>query len=220
MHAELAQRGHDCCVDTVARIMRNAGIAAKTKRKFRRNTDSNHKLPVADILLDRHVDPTSKKSHGSPTLPTSRFARAGSYLAAVEDLFSRMLVDWSMGATMTSRLVVNALPDGGPPSPPRLRFARPLRSRQSVCQRELPTSPGLRRHHLQHESTWQLLGQRADESFFATLQKDLVHHEDYLTRAQARTCIFEYIETCYIRSRRNSTSDYQSPADFEAAHTQ
>ena len=48
MHVELVERGHDCCVNTVARIMREAGIAAKTKRKFRHTTDSNHKLPVAE----------------------------------------------------------------------------------------------------------------------------------------------------------------------------
>ena len=60
MHAELVDRGHDCCVNTVARIMRDAGIAAKTKRRFRQTTDSNHALPVAENLLDRHFDPTSK----------------------------------------------------------------------------------------------------------------------------------------------------------------
>ena len=57
MHAELVGRGHDCCVNTVARVMREAGISAKTKRKFRRTTDSNHPHPVPDNIPDRDFDP-------------------------------------------------------------------------------------------------------------------------------------------------------------------
>ena len=60
IHAELEAQGHDCCVNTVARIMREAGIAAKTKRKFQHTTDSNHSHPVAENLLDRKFDPTAK----------------------------------------------------------------------------------------------------------------------------------------------------------------
>ena len=55
------------------------------------------------------------------------------------------------------------------------------------------------------------------ESFFATLKKELVHHEDYQTRAQARASIFEYIETFYNPKRRHSSLDYLSPADYERA---
>ena len=51
IHAELVARGHDCCVNTVAKVMREAGIAAKTARKFRgTTTDSGHDLPVAENL--------------------------------------------------------------------------------------------------------------------------------------------------------------------------
>ena len=48
VHAELVARGHECCANFVAKLMREAGIAAKTKRKFRQTTDSNHALPVAE----------------------------------------------------------------------------------------------------------------------------------------------------------------------------
>ena len=76
IHAELEARGHDCCRNTVARIMRDAGIAAKTKRKFRQTTDSNHTLPVAENLLDRQFDPPATR-RGSRTLPSSPPARGG-----------------------------------------------------------------------------------------------------------------------------------------------
>ena len=109
IHAELADRGHDCCVNTVARIMREAGIAAKTKRRFRHTTDSNHSHPVAENLLDRQFDPRSKNESWVTDITYVSTREGWLYLAAVEDLFSRMVVGWSMAATMTSRLVVDAL---------------------------------------------------------------------------------------------------------------
>ena len=59
IHAELLARGQRCCVNTVAKLMRQHGIAAKSKRKFRCTTDSNHDLPVADNLLDRQFEPVA-----------------------------------------------------------------------------------------------------------------------------------------------------------------
>ena len=59
MHAELVARGQACCLNTVAKLMRANSIAAKTTRKFRCTTDSNHDLPVAENLLDRQFDPAS-----------------------------------------------------------------------------------------------------------------------------------------------------------------
>src|SRR5207344_1100303 len=57
IHAELVARGEACCVNTVARLMRREGIAAKTRRKFRCSTDSNHGRPVAENVLDRRFEP-------------------------------------------------------------------------------------------------------------------------------------------------------------------
>src|SRR5437764_1043431 len=59
IHAELTARGQDCCINTVAKLMHDHDIRAKTARKFRCTTDSNHDQPVADNLLDRQFDPAS-----------------------------------------------------------------------------------------------------------------------------------------------------------------
>jgi transposase InsO family protein len=109
IHAELADRGHDCCVNTVARIMREAGIAARTRRKFRHTTDSNHHLPVAENLLARDFAPSGPNQSWCADITYIPTREGFLYLAAVEDLFSRMVVGWSMAATMESRLVVDAL---------------------------------------------------------------------------------------------------------------
>jgi putative transposase len=109
IHAELVARGSPCCVNTVAKLMRTEGISAKTTRKFRHTTDSNHDHPVAENLLDREFNPKNANEVWVSDI-TYVFTREGwLFLAAVEDLYSRRIVGWSMGDRITSRLVVDAL---------------------------------------------------------------------------------------------------------------
>jgi transposase InsO family protein len=109
IHAELVARGCACCVNFVAKLMRGAGIAAKTKRKFRQTTDSNHSMPVAENVLDRQFDPEEPNARWCADITYVPTREGWLYLAVVEDLFSRKVVGWSMDQTMTSRLVVDAL---------------------------------------------------------------------------------------------------------------
>lgn len=109
LHAELKAAGHGCCVNTVAKIMRQAGIRAKTARKFQHTTDSNHARPVAENVLDRQFTATKPNESWVADLTYIATRQGGLYLAVVEDLYSRKVVGWSMDATMTSRLVVEAL---------------------------------------------------------------------------------------------------------------
>ena len=109
IHAELVGRGHACSVNFVAQVMREAGIAAKTRRKFRQTTDSNHSMPVAENVLDREFDPEEPNTRWCADITYIPTREGWLYLAVVEDLFSRRIVGWSMDKTMTSRLVVDAL---------------------------------------------------------------------------------------------------------------
>ena len=218
MHAELVDRGHDCCVDTVARLMREAGIAAKTTRKFRQTTDSNHPHPVAANVLDRQFDPTTRNTSWVADMTYIATREGWLYVATVEDLFSRMIVGWSMAGTMTSRLVVDAL---GMAVARRLPGARLVahsdRGRQYASDhyQRLLGAHGITCSMSRRANCWD---NAPMESFFASLKKELVHDEDYATREQATASIFEYIETFYNRVRRHSALGYLSPADFEASH--
>jgi putative transposase len=217
MHAELVDRGHDCCVNTVARMMREAGIASKTKRKFRQTTDSNHGHRVAANLLDRRFDPQGRNESWVADMTYISTREGWLYLAVVEDLFSRMVVGWSMDATMTSRLVVDAL---------GMAVLRRLPGSELVAHSDRG-SPYASEHDQQLLSEKGItcsMSRRGDcwdnapmESFFASLKKELVHDEDYATREEARASIFEYIETFYNRVRRHSTLGYLSPVNYEAA---
>jgi putative transposase len=217
VHAELQARGHGCCVNTVARLMHQAGIRAKTARKFRHMTDSNHSRPVADNVLDRQFDPSAPNEAWVADITYVPTREGWLYLAVVEDLFSRRVVGWSMDSTMTSRLVVDAL---------EMAVQRRLPGAELVAHSDRGSqyaSEHYQRLLAQHGITCSMsdVGQCWDnapmESFFASLKKELCHHEDYATREQARASIFEYIEVFYNRQRRHSTLGYVSPAEYEQA---
>jgi transposase InsO family protein len=217
VHAELVARGQPCCVNTVAKLMQANGIAAKAARKFRCTTDSNHDLPVADNLLDRHFDPASPNESWVADI-TYIPTRAGwLYLAVVEDLYSRRVVGWSMAGHLESRLVVDAL---------ELAVERRLPGAGLLAHSDRGgqyASDHYQRLLARHGITCSM-SRRADcwdnapmESFFASLKKELVHDADFATPAEARAAVVEYIEVFYNNQRRHSSLGYVSPAEYEQA---
>lgn len=225
MHAELVGRGHECSVNFVAQVMREAGIAAKTKRKFRQTTDSNHTRPVAENVLDRDFNPEEPNESWCADITYIPTREGWLYLAVVEDLFSRRIVGWSMDATMTSRLVVGALEmalaarlplKGSSPSGLVTHSDRGSQYASEHYQRRLRE----RRIECSMSGVGQCWDNAAVESFFASLKKELVHGEDYATREQAKASIFEYIEAFYNRVRRHSALGYVAPAEYERVHNQ
>ena len=222
-HAELVAQGTPCCENTVARVMREAGIAAKTRRKFRQTTDSNHPHPVAENVLDRDFDPAEPNASWVADVTYIPTGEGWVYLAVVVDLFSRMVVGWSMAATMTSRLVVDAL---------EMAVAGRLKGSSSSAlvahsDRGSQYASEHYRRRLEEERITCSMSRRGNcwdnapmESFFASLKKELVHDEDYATRGAATASIFEYIETFYNRVRRHSSLGYVAPAEYEQTHNQ
>jgi putative transposase len=218
LHAELVARGQCCCVNTVAKLMADNDIRAKTTRKFRHTTDSNHEMAVADNLLARQFGPEGPNVAWSADITYIPTADGWLYLAVVEDLFSRMIVGWSMDATMTSRLVVDALDMAlGRRVPGEGLLAHSDRGSQYASEhyQRLLEKYGISCSMSQVAQCWD---NAPVESFFASLKKELVHHERYVTREEAKASIFEYVEAFYNRTRRHSSLGYLSPAEFERAH--
>jgi len=96
MTAELKARGYACSENTVARLMTAHGIRANAPRRFVRTTDSNHRLPVAENLLARDFEPVGPNEAWGADITYLPTHEGWLYLAVVEDLFSRMVVGWSM----------------------------------------------------------------------------------------------------------------------------
>ena len=218
MHAELVARGHSCSVNAVAKIMKGLGIRAISHRKFRvSTTDSNHDFPVAPNVVDRDFAAAKPNEIWLTDITYIPTREGWLYLAAVEDLYSRRVVGWSMGTAMESRLVVDALemavkqrfPDAG-------LVAHSDRGSQYASEHY--------RRTLAEKGITCSMSRKGDcydnapmESFFATLKKELVHHENYPTVEAAKASLFEYIEVFYNRIRRHSSLGYVAPAEFECS---
>jgi transposase InsO family protein len=217
IRAELVARGNPCCVNTVARLMREHGIAAEARRKFRVTTDSNRNRPVAENLLNRRFEPGAPNRAWAADITYVATGEGWLYLAAVEDLYSRRIVGWSMGPRIDSRLVVDALamavdrrlPGGG-------LVAHSDRGSQYASEhyQTLLACHGIVCSMSRRANCWD---NAPMESFFASLKKELTHGEVYATREEARASIFEYIEVFYNRIRRHSSLQYLSPAEYERA---
>jgi putative transposase len=217
IHAELVARGEPCCVNTVAWLMREHGIAAKTKRKFRVTTDSNHDRPVAENVLDRRFEPAAADQAWTADITYVATGEGWLYLAAVEDLYSRRIVGWSMSSRIDSRLVVDALEMA-------LAGRRPGAGLVAHSDRGSQyASEHYQRLLADHEIVCSM-SRRANcwdnapmESFFASLKKELTRSEIFATRDEARAGLFEYIEVFFNRVRRHSSLGYMSPAEYERA---
>jgi len=109
IHAELKAQGQSHGLKRVARLMRDNGIHAKQKRKFKVTTDSKHSHPVAPNLLERDFDATAPNQKWLADITYIPIREGWLYLAAIPNLYSRTIVGWSMASRMTKRLVLDAL---------------------------------------------------------------------------------------------------------------
>jgi transposase InsO family protein len=217
VHAELVARGEPCCVNTVAKLMSREGIAAKTKRKFRCTTDSNHDHPVAENIVNRDFSPATADRTWTADITYIGTGEGWLYLAAVEDLYSRRIIGWSMSERIDSRLVVDALEmalAGRRPGEGLVAHSDRGSQYASEHYQGLLARHGIACSMSRRANCWD---NAPMESFFASLKKELTHGEDYATRAEARASIFEYIEVFFNRVRRHSSLGYLSPAEYEKA---
>jgi putative transposase len=214
---ELKALGVAVCENTVARYMREEGVASKIKRRFCvKTTDCDHDHPLAPNRLERDFradTPDRKWCCDITYVPTDE---GWLYLAAVIDLCSRRIVGWAMADHLRAELCLDALSmaiEQRRPAAGLLHHSD--RGVQYACD---AYRLFLERHGMQ--ASMSRSGNCYDnavmESFFGTLKTELVYHEHYATREQARRSIFEYIEVFYNRQRRHSAIGYQSPETFEA----
>lgn len=219
IHEDLVESGECIGVNTVAKLMQRHGIQSRVHKRFVVTTNSRHDRKAAPNLLNRAfiaIRPNEKWVSDVSYIET----REGFlYLATIMDLYSRMIVGWSMGNSNTISLIKDAL-----------TMAIERRGQEKVKGLLLHSDRGIQYASSDYQ---QLLRSKAMkcsmsrkgncwdnavmESFYHSLKTEWTRFEDYRTRAQARSSIFEYIEIFYNKQRRHSTLDYQSPATFEAA---
>ena len=219
VHAELQAQGEQVGKKRVARLMREDGLVARRRRRFVRTTDSRHNHPIAPNLLDRQfgVEQVAGPNRVWVSDLTYVPTREGwLYLATVLDLASRRVVGWAMRETLEAELALAALRMAladRRPAPGLVHHSD--RGSQYACSdyRALLDAHGLVASMSKKADCWD---NAVAESFFASLETELILESDWLTRDAARQAIFEYIEAWYNRERRHSSLGYRSPVHYEA----
>ena len=199
----------------VHEIMAENNIVPKTVKKFKATTYSNHNYPVAPNLLNRNFQVKAANMAWVSDITYISTREGWLYLAAVMDLHSGKVVGWAMDKQMTQNLVMDALKQAvGRARPPRGVILHSDRGVQYACKsyRNLLSRLGFVQSMSRKGNCWD---NAPMESFFDTLKTELVYHEDYKTRAEARLSIFDYIETFYNNIRLQERLGYLSPNDFE-----
>ena len=214
MVRELRGRGFPASKGRVERLMRENGIRARHKRRFKATTDSKHALPVAPNLLARDFTPTKPNLAWSADMTYIWTDEGWLYLAVVLDLFNREVVGWSIKPRMTADIVIDALTMAWFRRKPAsglvhhsdrgsqyasLAFQARLKKYGMVCSMS------------RKGNCWD---NAPTESFFNSLKNERVHGTRYGTRAEAIADLFDYIEPFYNRRRRHSTLGYASPEQF------
>jgi transposase InsO family protein len=216
--AELRAMGERVCENTVAKVMRQEQIRARIARRWvPRTTDANHPHPVADNLLGRDFTADAPNRKWACDITYVATGEGWLYLAMVIDLYSRMIVGWSMAGHMRAERVGDALDMAIQRRRPGAGLLHHSdRGVQYACDgyQRLLEENGIT---CSMSRSGNCYDNAAMESLNGTVKTECVYLSQYATRDQAKRSIFEYIEVFYNRKRRHSSLGYVSPEAFEAA---
>ena len=215
IHQELRAQGRRHGEKRIARVMREQGLRAKTTRRFRVTTQSNHAHPVAPNVLNRAFHATGPDQVWVGDITYLRTREGWLYLAVVLDLATRQVIGWAMRHTLEQALTVDALTmplERRRPAPGVLHHTDRGSQYAGHAYRDALAAHGMTCSMSRSGDCWD---NAVAESFFATLKRELVSDADWRTRDDARTAIFQYIEIWYNRRRRHSALGYLSPTQYD-----
>lgn len=198
------------------RLMQEAGIEVRRKCRFKLTTDSRHRLPVAENLLDRQFEVSAPNRVWAADITYLWTNEGWLYLAVVIDLYARRVVGWALSERMQAPLVCDALRMAlGRRRPPPGLIHHSDRGSQYAGQayqdllRDHELTPSMSRKG----NCWD---NAPMERFFGSLKRERTDLRLFATRNEARACVIDYIEMFYNSRRRHSYLGYVSPAEFEA----
>ena len=222
IYKDLRDAGYEVGENRVARLMRKAGIRAKSKRKYKLTTNSKHKRPKAANLLKQNFNTEESNKLWAADISYINTHEGWLYLAVVLDLFSRKVIGWSFSKRLKDDITVAALEMAI-----RQRLNKQRKKTKAAAATICHSDQGSQyasKLYLRTLSGKQLIpsmsakGNCYDnamvESFFASLKAEEAD-KPYNTRKEAQTAIFDYIESFYNNRRRHSSLNYLSPNEYE-----
>jgi len=212
----LRTKGIACSRNRVARHMRALQLKARQKRSFKpKTTDANHPHPIARNLLASAPKPKAVNRIWVSDITYIATAQGWLYLAAVMDLYSRKIVGWNTSDSLETPLVKEALQQAWADRRPAAGLLhhsdRGVQYASSAFRALL--------HTCQIRPSMSAAGNCYDnaamESFWSTLKTEWLHQKNFQTHQEARSAVFDYIETFYNPKRLHSALGYHSPVDYE-----
>lgn len=197
------------------RLMREAGVFVRYRKKYKVTTSSDHKKPLFENVLNRQFTMTHPNQAYVSDITYIRTQEGWLYLAVVIDLFSRKIVGWSMSSRMTTSLVCDALKMAiWQRKPNRGLIVHSDRGSQYASHeyRRLLKTYGCVGSMSRKANCWD---NAVAESFFGSLKQELVQWKHYQTRYEAQQDVLNYISMFYNSYRLHSHLDYASPNQFE-----
>lgn len=214
IHKEMQEAGFRTGINRVARLMRKAGL--KAVRKYKRQYKQYIKASVAaPNIINRDFTAEAPNQRWVTDITQIRTYEGWLYLAAVCDLYSRMIIGWSMQSAAKSKLVLDALSMAILRRQPKKPVI--IHSDQGSQYASDEWKTFCKKHNLilSMSRKGNCLDNAVIESFNSTLKKEKIKGQVYKTRNQAKLDIFEYIETFYNNKRRHSYIGFISPNNFE-----
>jgi len=214
VHAELADEGLRVGRKRVERLMKAVGLKGVSRRQFVRTTISDKRVRPAADLVDRNFYADAPNVLWVADITYVPTWTGFLYLAVVLDAFSRRIVGWAMGNDLRAQLVLDAFNMA-------LAQRKPVNVIHHSDQGSQYTSVafGLRCKEAGVRPSMGSVGDAYDnamcESFFATLECELLDRRKFQTKAEARMAVFQFIEGWYNPGRRHSALGYKSPINYE-----
>jgi len=215
MTRELQDDGHPVGRRRTARLMRENGLVARQKRRFKRTTDSEHTWPVAPNLLDQVFQAEAPDQKWGVDISYIWTQQGWLYLSVVLDLFSRRIVGWATSDRLHKALALSALRKALVMRQPTAGLIHHSDRGSQYCAVDYQAE--LRRNGISISMSGK--GNCYDnamvETFFKTIKSELIWRTSFQTRQDAQQAIARYIDGFYNPVRRHSALDYQSPVQFE-----
>ncbi len=220
IHAELADdHGIHVGRKRVARLMCAAGLRGATLRKYVVTTTSDPDAPKPVDLVERRFFANAPDQLWVADITYVPTWSGWLYLAMVLDVYSRKIVGWAMDTNLKTPLILEALEMAVTQRQPSNVIHHSDRGCQYTSYafgkrcREAGVMPSM-------GSVGDAYDNAMAESFFATLERELLNRRRFKSQAEARMAVFEWIEGWYNPHRRHSALGYRSPVNYERAHQQ
>ncbi|MEL3959892.1 IS3 family transposase [Lysinibacillus endophyticus] len=200
---------------TVSRIMKEEGIRSKTVKKYKATTNSKHNLPIYPNLLDQQFKVERPGQAWVADITYIWTSEGWLYLATVMELFSRRIIGWAMDARMTKELVILALKRAIRTQTPTSGLIHHSDRGSQYASKEYQQVLGTNGIITSMSRKGNCYDNACIESFHSVIKRELVFHEKYKTRDEAKKSIIEYIVGFYNYKRIHSYTNYMSPIAYE-----